>query len=211
MTPESLHCFGSWVKTALSPATLQSYLARRAAQGVGGAKALAQSSAIRGATGSRQAVQGLSGLEKFRLHGVQQGGLAARRVEQAAANPVTQGMRSRVGTAYESAVQAKPGVYNPRVPLSQHYDYGATAMAAQHGGLHRPLGYSSSHVDSMMGGSRLHDPKKLIQATPPKPVEAGTVASGPRRRPVQQVSGVAPTQVSVNPLGHTQLSVPRAA
>ncbi len=168
-----LHAFGETVKTALGIGTVESYLAKRTAQGIGGASKLMRSPALRGATTSRQALGAMTGLERHSLGGVAAGGLATRRMEQAAANPVTQGMRQRVGRAWESAVTGQHGVRDPKAVLSHHYDYGATAMAMEHGGLSRPLGYTKAHVDQMMGPATINDPRGLMRAAPRPPVVQG--------------------------------------
>lgn len=90
-------------KIALGMNTFQSYLGQRAAQGVGGAAALKGSLAGAAATTTREAVQGMSGLQKHRLGGVMEGGQAIRKMEQlpnkVGLGPTAANTRQRVGDA----------------------------------------------------------------------------------------------------------------
>lgn len=160
-------------KIALSAGTLTSYLSRRAAQGVGGASAVAR--AIPQGGTSRAAVSQLSPLNAHRLGAVRSAGTAQTAMQRAAANPVTQAMRQRVGAAWERSVTGAPGVRGTTA-LSPRYDYGATAMSGA-----KPMAYTKAHVNSVMGGSRLVDPKGIARSVvPPQP--GGTSAASPRSK-----------------------------
>ncbi len=194
MNHEVLHYF----KVALSGATMTNYLARRAAQGVGGAKALA--GAVSGQT-SRAAVKAMSPLDQHRLRGVMTGGAAVTGMNRAAANPVTQGMRQRVNTAWTQAVNQAPGVRSAK-PLSPGYDYGATGMTSG-----PAMAYSKAHVNTMMGAGQLADPKKLMRSPVTALESAPTVASassgagtGVGRLANKRVSGSARTVLAPNPM-----------
>jgi len=97
MNPAEL--FLESAKTALSTSTLASYLSRRAAQGIGGAGAVARALPAAAQT-SRGAVAQLSPLNAHRLSAVRSAGTAQVGMQRAAANPVTQAMRQRVGAAW---------------------------------------------------------------------------------------------------------------
>ncbi len=107
-------------KLAVSIGTMQSYLSRRASQGIGGAAALGQS--LRGSTArtSREALQSMDGLQRFRLQGVAEGGRANRAMqtlpERVGLGQTAQATRQRV----EQAVKAEARGANTRaggVPL----------------------------------------------------------------------------------------------
>lgn len=135
-------------KIALSLSTVQSALAQRAAQGIGGAAALGRgiaSAAERGATSSRGAMQQLGGLAKHQLSAVAEGGTALRKTEQALANPVTQAARSRVLGAVRD--EAAGAATRTGAPLSNAYEGYMTS--SQHA-------YSPEHLGQVLGTAPVH-------------------------------------------------------
>lgn len=107
----------------------------------------------------QQAAQGVKAVNPAAARGIvgeARGALNANfDMRQSLQNPVTQGMRQRVLSGYERAATGAPGVRDPSKALPAHYDYGVTARADQ---LH---GYSPGHIESLMGGSALHDPRGI--------------------------------------------------
>jgi len=179
-------------KTALNPGTLRSYLAQRAAQGIGGAAALERSLGNTAARTSREALQNMSGLQRFRLRAVAEGGQAQRAMQrmpqQVGLGEATQGMRQRVG----DAIKAEAAGVNTRaggVPLSKHYEgYMSPSKTS----------YSPEHVEQVMGlQPGAHVPKagptKLMKperepVSGSQSISEGTMPSRPRA-----ISGMVPT------------------
>lgn len=160
-------------KQAVNISTLQSYLTRRAGQGIGGASALAQS--LKGTTArtSREALQAMDGLQRFRLQGIAEGGRANRAMqalpERVGLGQTAQATRQRV----EGAVKAEAAGANTRtgVPLSKHYEGYMT---------NSQRGYSPEHAEAVMGlqpgqYSPKAGPTKLM-----KPTEEPVSSSGSR-------------------------------
>ncbi len=124
-------------KIAVSPSTVRSYLAQRAAQGVGGAAALGKELAGSSAATSRDLVHGLSGLQKHQLSGVMEGGQLINKmralpgkvglgdvakqtrarvegaVAQEAANPVSRKGGNMMSSSYEGYMTDKRRAYTP--------------------------------------------------------------------------------------------------
>lgn len=132
-------------KYAVNVSTLQSYLARRASQGVGGAAALGKSLGSSSARTSREALQSMTGLQKYRLEGVIEGGRAHRAMqklpEQVGLGQTAQNMRQRVGDAIKSEA-AGERTRMGGVPLSKHYEGYMTRSQ---------LSYGPKHVEQVMG------------------------------------------------------------
>lgn len=176
-------------KTALNPSTLQSYLSRRAAQGVGGAKALGESLVGSAAQTSRQAVQGMSGLQKHRLSGVVEGGQAARQMErlpkQVGLANTTQETRQRVSKAIQHEA-AHGGSRTGGVPLSRSYEGYATDSRRS---------YNPEHIGKVMGlGPEQQYVSKKGPTALMKP-SASISQSGVQERP----TGATPITVPVSP------------
>lgn len=136
----------SFVKHALSMNTLKSYLGARAAQGVGGASALGKSLAGSGAQTSRQAVQGMTGLQKHRLGGVMQGGKDVRQMQrlpsQVGLGQTAKNTRARVEGAIRQEA-ANPGASRAGgVPLSRAYEGYMTTSGKS---------YNPAHMEQVMG------------------------------------------------------------
>lgn len=131
-------------KHAVDISTLQSYLTSRAGQGIGGAAALAQS--LKGTTArtSREALQAMDGLQRFRLQGIAEGGRANRAMQalpgRVGLGQTAQATRQRV----EDAVRAEAAGASTRtgVPLSKHYEGYMTGSQR---------GYSPEHAEAVMG------------------------------------------------------------
>lgn len=135
-------------KVALNLSTVQSALAQRAAQGIGGAAALGRgiaSAAEHGATTSRGAMQQLGGLAKHQLSAVAEGGTALRKTEQALANPVTQAAQGRVLGAIRD--EAAGAATRTGAPLSNAYEgYMTSSQNA----------YSPEHLGQVLGTAPVH-------------------------------------------------------
>lgn len=135
-------------KHALSLGTMQNYLGARAAQGVGGAAALGHSLAGTAASTTREAVQGMSGLQRHRLGAVMEGG-QAHRAMQALPGKVGLGQtaaatRDRVGQAIKQEAQ-QGGSRTGGVPLSKAYEGYMTNSRRS---------YNTDHVSQVMGLSK---------------------------------------------------------
>lgn len=148
----------SFVKHAVSMNTLRSYLGARAAQGVGGASALGKSLAGSGAQTSRQAVQGMSGLQKHRLGGVVQGGKDVRQMqrlpEQVGLGQTAKDTRARVENAIKQE-RANPGSSRAGgVQLSRAYEGYMDASGKSYNPAHmeQVMGLASGSVKPLKGG-----------------------------------------------------------
>lgn len=159
-------------KRAVNVSTLQSYLARRATQGVGGADALAKSLGGTTARTSREALQSMTGLQKHRLEGVLEGGKAHRAMqklpERVGLGQVTQNTRQRVADAIK-AEAAGERTRAGGVPLSKTYEGYATSSQRS---------YTPKHVEQVMGlepGQHVpkEGPTKLM-----RPEKVSTTGSG---------------------------------
>lgn len=190
-------------KIALGVGTLQSYLGRRAAQGVGGAAALGTSLAGTAAKTSREAVQGMSGLQKYRLGGVMEGGQAVRKMEQlpnkVGLGPTTQAMRSRVGDALKDEAINGNSRKGGRMMSQKYEGYMTNSRRA----------YTPEHVGHVMGISP--EQARIANRGPTKPMAAGNAGlpgnpqqtglriSGPPTTgltPMTQVPGSTPAPIS---------------
>jgi hypothetical protein len=175
MQPTLIRAFAHELeKNAVNFETLQSYLAQRAAQGVGGAAALEKSLIGSSARTSREALQSMDGLQKFRLNSVLEGGKAQRAMQrlpqEVGLGSTTQSVRQRVGDAIKAETAGAP-TRAQGVPLSKHYEGYMTR---------KQLSYSPEHVEQVMGlEPGTHAPKpgptKLM-----KPTEEPISSSGSR-------------------------------
>lgn len=146
MQPTLIRAFAQELeKQAVNISTLQSYLTRRAGQGIGGASALRQSLAGSTAKTSREALQSMDGLQRFRLKGIAEGGKANRAMqalpERVGLGQTAQVTRQRV----ENAVKAEAAGANTRaggVPLSKNYEGYMTPSRRA---------YSPQHAEEVMG------------------------------------------------------------
>lgn len=172
-------------KIALSPAMLKGYLGARAAQGVGGAGALGKSLAGTMAQTSRQAVQGMTGLQRHQLGATVAGGKGARQAQQLSGQAGLAPQRARLQAAAQT----------PTHELTR----GGVALQgrATSGGLigrsYGPAGVSKMTGVSPAEGRRSVEAFRGFQKQGPLPAATGA-SSGVRRR-----GGVDPhaaTQVS---------------
>jgi hypothetical protein len=175
--------FESFAKHALALGTLRSYLGARAAQGVGGASALRGSLVGTRARTSRQAVQGMSGLQKHRLSGVAQGGKDVRRMQElpakAGLEETAKRTRARVGQVIQQETTNPAAARAGGMPLSKSYEGYKTDST---------MSYSPQHVEQVMGlapGSvKLKEgPTAFMRPTPKAPTSTDvTVPSASRVR-----------------------------
>lgn len=198
MHSRTLHAFSSELqKTALNVSTLQSYLGARAAQGVGGAAALGKSLAGSPAQTTRQAVAGMTGLQKHRLGAVAAGGQAVRQMQSLPAKvglqEATQATRQRVSQAIQH--EAATGTSRQGgAPLSKAYEGYMSASNRS---------YAPAHVEHVMGlpaGSHQvrQGPTALMKPPQASAVDATVpAASGvrPTFRPAPAIDPHAVTQV----------------
>lgn len=148
MAPSFKAFVAEFEKAALGVGTLQSYLGQRAAQGVGGAAALGKSLAGTAAKTTREAVQGMGGLERHRLSGVVEGGQAVRKMQslpgKVGLGQTAQQTRQRVGQAIQQEA-ATGGSRQGGVPLSKAYEGYMTPSQTS---------YNADHVQHVMGLSQ---------------------------------------------------------
>ncbi len=180
-------------KTALSLGTLRNYMAQRAGQSLGGANALTKSLGDVTATTSRQAVQSLDGLGKYRLNSVMENSRALRQSQNL---PSRVGLgdtaittRNRVGQAIRDEA-ALGGSREGGVPLSHAYE-----------GYMSPEGrsYGGAHVEQVMGlpaGSYTPKPGPTALMKPPQPAGEATPALASHVRTKVPVDAYAATQVT---------------
>lgn len=183
-------------KTALGVNTLQSYLGQRAAQGVGGASALGHSLVGTAAKTTREAVQGMNGLQKARLGGVMEGGQAVRAMERlpgkVGLGQTAQATRQRVG----QAIQDEAAHGNSRsggVPLSKAYEGYMTNSRRS---------YNSDHVSQVMGLSP--DQKWTPKGGPTKLMGGGLNTRTPQAAPTTGITPI--TQQAAEPTSVTKVA-----
>jgi hypothetical protein len=189
MQPTVIRSFAQEIeKQAVDLGTLKSYLAQRASQGIGGASALGKSLSNSTARTSREALQNMDGLQRFRLKSIAEGGRAQRAMaampEQVGLGKTTDAMRQRVG----DAIKAEAGGLRTRaggVPLSKHYEGYMTRSQ---------LSYSPEHVEKVMG---LEPGSHKLKAGPTqlmKPREEPVSSSGSR-----SIEATVPSRPSMAP------------
>jgi len=165
-------------KRAVSVKLLQDVIAKRTAQGVGGAAALGKqvTGAVgRGATTSRQIMQQAGGLGQAQLRSMTQGGRAASQAERA-----WTGAKSGLVNRFEST----PVKYDMSKPLKTHEGY--------MGGTHH---YAPEYARSVAASPAKVEmtPRALAQAAPQPPVAAGTAVNPIKARRAVSSSGIQPS------------------
>lgn len=199
MVPASF--FAELEKTAISMGRTLAAVQRRIGQGATvGAKSLAEleAGAAAGLTSTPRAAR------RTAMYAAE-GGRDAVRMQQAVNNPVTNAARTRLNEGSAAARSGRPGVYDSRKPLADHYDHGPNPNAG--------FGYTKQHIDRMAGGGQIHDPKGLIAAsdrahlvaakTVPPPARGTAVtavsSSGTRPAEVTAVGKPRPGRVALRP------------
>lgn len=159
-------------KLALSPQLVEQVLARRAAQGVGGAAALGRDvahAAGRGATTSREALAQVR-WGQHRLQGVVEGGRAARQAQTFDA--LKSGLRGRIQAAEHGPIHDYSGALRDTSNLGSSHPYHPAyvdAVTASPRGVVDPSGILSSPRGSARAPS-------LTQPTPPMGASVGGAA-----------------------------------
>jgi len=153
-------------KRAVSVGLLQRYLARRAEQGIGGARALGRdvaAAAARGATTAREAIGMGGGQSRYLMGAVSEGGRDLRRLERdlrpwRARQDIQANIRAAESLPFEER-------YNLSKPITVEYEGEV------------PYAYSSKYMNTLFSARpEVHDPRGLLsQAT-------ATAVSGPPRR-----------------------------